>query len=512
MATHRYAQDYRSVTTADPARRVAYHVLRRVDEGAYANLVLAKMLREVRQEVPGFTSRDAAFASELVYGTLRNRGRLDWVIARHLTRPPEDLDPEVRDLLRLGAHQLLDMRVPDHAAVAATVDLAREVTTAGPTGLVNAVLRALTRQGQAAIDADIDAIADADTHLAVRYSHPRWMVEAFRDALDAHGYAHDDAELEDLLAADNSAPLVALVARPGLLDPADLADEAQDILDTRVAPGEISPLAVLLESGDPAALPSVRSGYAGAQDEGSQLVALATAAVPVVPAPGIAHDPDRLWLDLCAGPGGKAAVLGALAARRGAHLIANEIHPHRARLVERTVRALPEDTVEVVSADGRSFGGCGTPWPDGSFDRVMVDAPCTGMGSLRRRPESRWRRLESDLDDLVALQSALLDRAVALVRPGGVLAYITCSPHRRETRDQVERLLATGAVELLDSPAIAQGVAAGPLGVPEGAGVVTERQARPAPGRTLQLWNHRQGTDLMFIALMRRTTTDTLDA
>jgi len=512
MATHRYTQGYRSVTTADPARRVAYQVLRQVDDGAYANLVLPRMLREARREVSGFTSRDAAFASELVYGTLRTRGRLDWVIARHVTRPLEDLDPEVRDLLRLGAHQLLDMRVPDHAAVAATVDLAREMTTAGPAGMVNAVLRALTREGGDAIAADIDAIEDPDERLAVHHAHPRWMIEAFRDALGAHGYPSDDGELEDLLAADNRAPLVALVARPGLMDPADLADEAQDLLHTRVAPGDVSPLAVLLESGDPAALPSVRSGRAGAQDEGSQLAALATAAAPLIPAPGVVGAPDRLWLDLCAGPGGKAAVLGALADGRGAHLVANEVHPHRARLIERTIRALAEDTVEVVSADGRSFGGPRTPWPEGTFDRVLVDAPCTGMGSLRRRPESRWRRLESDLDELVALQSALLDRAVTLVRPGGVLAYVTCSPHRRETRDQVERLLTTGAVELLDSPAVAQTAAAGPLGVPEGAGVVTGRRGRPAPGRTLQLWDHRQGTDLMFIALMRRTTTDTLDA
>lgn len=512
MATHRYQQGHRPATAADPARRVAYGVLRQVDGGAYANLVLPRALREARRDVPGFTARDAAFASELVYGTLRGQGRLEWEIARHLTRPWGDLDPEVRDLLRLGAHQILDMRVPDHAAVAATVDLAHEVTTAGPTGMVNAVLRAVARDGASGVEAAVDALEDPDQRLAVRHSHPEWMVRAFRDALAAHGYPADDGELEDLLAADNRAPVVTLVARPGLITPADLADEAEEILGTRVAPGDVSEDAVLIESGDPAALPSVRDGRAGAQDEGSQLAALAAAAAPVAPrAPG-ADAPDSLWLDLCAGPGGKAALLGCLAVERGAHLVANEVHAHRARLVERAVRALPAGTVDVVSGDGRTFGGPRTPWREGSFDRILVDAPCTGMGSLRRRPESRWRRQESDLEDLAALQSALLDRAVALLRPGGVLAYVTCSPHRRETRDQVERLLAGADVELLDAVALAQSAAAGPLDVPDGAGLVTGRRGRTAPGRTLQLWGHRAGTDLMFVALLRRTGADTLDA
>lgn len=494
MATHRYGDGYRALRGADPARTVAYDVLREVtSQGAYANLVLPRALRAVRADCPGFDSRDAAFASELVYGTLRGLGRLDWVLSRHLTRPVEELDAEVRDLLRLGAHQLLDMRVPDHAAVAATVDLAREVVTDGPVRMVNAVLRSLAREGADRIGEDIDAIPEEDTRLAVRHSHPEWMVAAFRDALRAHGF--DAMELEEVLAADNAAPLVTLVARPGLVDPADLADEAEDVLGTRVAPGDVSEYAVLLESGDPAALPSVRGGLAGAQDEGSQLAAQLAATAPV-------EGRDRTWLDLCAGPGGKAALMGALAQGGGASLVANEVHPHRARLVEKAVRAL--DDVEVVSGDGRTFGGARTSWPLGSFDRVLVDAPCTGMGSLRRRPESRWRREPADLDDLTALQSALLDRAVDLVRPGGVLAYVTCSPHVRETRAQVERLLVRGDVELLDTVDLAQRLAPGDLDVPETAGRVL-LDGEGAPGRTLQLWGHRNGTDLMFVALLRRT-------
>ncbi|WP_075889441.1 RsmB/NOP family class I SAM-dependent RNA methyltransferase [Actinomyces provencensis] len=494
MATHRYSDGYRALRGADPARLVAFDVLLRVEtEGAYANLLLPRALREVRSDVPRFDSRDAAFTSELVYGTLRSLGRLDWVLQRHLTRPLAEADDAVRVLLRLGAHQLLDMRVPDHAAVGATVDLAREVVTDGPVRMVNAVLRSLTREGVEAIDADIDAIPGVDERLAVRHSHPEWMVSAFREALQGHGF--DPGELEDLLASDNVPPLVTLVARPGLLSPGELADEAEDVLGTRVAPGGVSEYAVLLESGDPASLPSVRSGLAGAQDEGSQLCAQLAADAPV-------EGNDTRWLDLCAGPGGKAALLGALARDRGAALVANEIHPHRARLVERAVRAL--DDVEVVSGDGRTFGGARTPWPLGSFDRVLVDAPCTGMGSLRRRPESRWRRRPEDVDELTALQAALLDRALDLVRPGGVVAYVTCSPHLRETREQVERLLVRGDVELLDAVALAGELTPEPLRVPEGAGHVL-RDGTEVPGRTLQLWGHRNGTDAMFTVLLRRS-------
>ena len=504
MATRRYTDGYRSLRQADTARLVAFDVLVQVTlEGAFANLVLPRALRVARRDVPSFTSRDAAFAAELAYGTLRAEGRLDWVIRGHLSRPLEQVDPAVAVLLRMGAHQLLDMRVPDHAAVAATVDLARQVITAGPVRMVNAVLRAIAREGIEQVDRRIDQIEDPVERLSVRHAHPEWMVRAFSEALSAHGLP--PSELEDLLAADNAAPLVTLVARPGLIDPADLADQAQDILGTRVAPGDVSDLAVVLESGDPAALPSVRAGLAGAQDEGSQLAALATVAAPL-------DGPDHLWLDLCAGPGGKTALLGCQAVSRGARVVANEVHPHRARLVEHAVRALPDDTVEVVSADGRTFGGARSPWPEGCFDRVLVDAPCTGMGSLRRRPESRWRRRPEDLEELTALQAALLDRALDLVRPGGILAYVTCSPHVRETLDQVRRLAATGRVEVLDTQRIAAGLAPAPLGIPDDADLVDQVGRIGEPGRVLQLWGHRQGTDLMFVALMRRAHTDTLRA
>lgn len=477
-----YRDGYRKLQPVDASRRVAFDVIRQVNgDGAYANIALAKALRNARREHRGFDGRDAAFTTELVSGTLRQQGRLDFFLARHLSRPIEQIDPPVLDVMRLGAHQLLDMRVPDHAAVAQTVDLAREVLTAGPVGMVNAVLRALTRETEQERDQAVAAIEDDTARLAVEHSHPEWIVTAFADALAANGCDRD--ELPELLAADNERPYVSLIARPGLLTRDELADEAEDILRTRVAFGEVSPYSVILESGDPSRLPSIRNMHAGAQDEGSQLAALVAASAP------IDDGPDARWLDLCAGPGGKAALLAALGAESGARLTANEVHSHRARLVARALE--PFDNTEVVSGDGREFGGPGTEWPLASFDRVVVDAPCTGLGSLRRRPESRWRRSIDDLKDLVELQQGLLDRALQLTRPGGVLTYITCSPHVAETHQQVARLLGNGGVELLDARAIAR--AESPSSI-----------ENPGEG-LLQLWEHRNGTDLMFVATLRRT-------
>lgn len=488
MATQRYAQGYRSLGRADLPRRLALEVLVEVlREGAYANIAVTKTLRTARS-THTIDARDAAFISELVHGTLRALGRIDWVLGRHVNRPLHELDPMVVDLLRLGAHQVLHMRVPDHAAVSATVDLAREVLTDGPAKFVNAVMRSLTREDSREREEALEAIEDQNERLSVKHSHPEWMVTAFAQALDCHSGAVN--ELEDLLAANNEAPIVTLVARPTLVDPSILADEVHEVLGSRVASGMLSPYALLIESGDPARLPSIRECLAGAQDEGSQVAALLAATAP------LSGDRDQNWLDLCAGPGGKTALMAALGVSRGAQVLANEVHPHRARLVEKSVRALRN--VNVVCADGRSFGGLGTSWPLAHFDRVLVDVPCSGMGSLRRRPESRWRRQPSDLDELLPLQRALLERAIGLTRKGGVITYVTCSPHVAETREQIEHALSHAPVELLDTAAIARTCVvsdAPPLEGTEGPG---------GDGSTLQLWEHRHGSDLMFMACLRK--------
>jgi 16S rRNA (cytosine967-C5)-methyltransferase len=444
---------------SDPARQAAYETIAAVHrDDAYANLVLPLILRDM-----GLYGRDAAFATELAYGTLRSLGTLDAVLARAADRDVARIDPPARDALRLGAYQILHTRVPPHAAVSSTVDLVRAVAP-GAAGFANAVLRKVSERDLDAWLIELAPPYEADPvgNLALVHNHPQWIVRAFAEALGG-----DMDSTARLLIADNERPPVHLCARPGRIDPADLADEVDG------APGAFSPYAVYLPGGAPGEIPAVAQGRAHVQDEGSQLVALATVAAP------LAGGPDTRWLDLCAGPGGKAALLAGLAAERGATLTAAEVAEHRAELVEQAVRGYP---AHVLHADGRTV--------EGSFDRVLVDAPCTGLGALRRRPEARWRRQPSDLPPLTRLQRELLVAAIRATRPGGVVVYATCSPHVVETRVTVaEAIRRTDVpVEQLDARPVL------PAGMP-GLG----------DGPFVQLWPHRHGTDAMFLALLRRT-------
>ncbi|OEU98759.1 rRNA cytosine-C5-methyltransferase [Streptomyces qinglanensis] len=464
----------------DPVRILAFEALRAVDErDAYANLVLPPLLRKAREKDPaqgGLDARDAALATELVYGTLRRQGTHDAIIAECVDRPLREVDPPVLDVLSLGAHQLLGTRIPQHAAVSATVELARVVLGDGRAKFVNAVLRRLTAHD---LDGWLERVAppydeDPEEHLALRYAHPRWVVSALWDALGG-----GREEITALLAADNERPEVTLVARPGRATTEELHDAAR--ATGEAVPGRWSPHAVrLAEGGEPGALEAVAEGRAGVQDEGSQLVALALAEAPVEGA-------DARWLDVCAGPGGKAALLGALAAERGAALLAAEKQPHRARLVERALRGNPGPWA-VVAADGTR-----PAWRPGSFDRVLVDVPCTGLGALRRRPEARWRRRPEDLAGFAPLQRALLRQALEAARVGGVVAYVTCSPHLAETRAVVDDVLRELAKE---GATAAERLDARPLlsGVPD-----------LGAGPDIQLWPHLHGTDAMYLALLRRT-------
>ncbi|MGX1564051.1 RsmB/NOP family class I SAM-dependent RNA methyltransferase [Streptomyces sp. NPDC055506] len=454
----------------DPVRILAFEALRAVDErDAYANLVLPPLLRKAREnEGPEkFDARDAALATELVYGTLRWQGTYDAVIASCVDRPLGDVDPPVLDVLSLGAHQLLGTRIPTHAAVSATVELARVVLGDGRAKFVNAVLRKIAQDD---LDGWLERVAppydeDPEDHLAVVHSHPRWVVSALWDSLGG-----GRAGIEELLRADNERPEVTLVARPGRATAGELLDE-----DAAV-PGRWSPYAVrLAEGGEPGAVEAVRDGRAGVQDEGSQLVAIALANAPL-------DGPDRRWLDGCAGPGGKAALLGALAAERGATLLASEKQPHRAGLVARALEGNP-GPYQVITADGTR-----PAWRPGSFDRVLVDVPCTGLGALRRRPEARWRRRPDDLEGFAPLQRGLLRTALESVRVGGVVGYATCSPHLAETRAVVADVLKQiPDTDLVDARPLLPGVP--DLG----------------DGPDVQLWPHLHGTDAMYLALIRRT-------
>ncbi len=468
---------------------------------AYANLALPAILRRHRLH-----DRDAGLATELGYGTLRARGLLDAVIEECTDRPLIRVEPPLLDALRLGAYQLLRTRIPAHAAVDTTVELVRAESGSRAAGFVNAILRRVGGRDEAAWVERLAPPASEDPvgHAAFAHAHPRWIAQAFSDAL---GVAHD--ELDAALAADDSRPEVHLLARPGDITAEELA------LLTGGEQAPYSPYGVHLPAGggDVGDIDAVSEGFAVVQDEGSQLVALALTRVPLShpgrddagPGSDGSDGPDDAsegaaqhgsgaqeghsrstpsgvggrWLDLCAGPGGKAAMLGGLAAMDGAEVDAVEVSDHRAALVRRAVDGLP---VTVHVADGRD-----APLPEDAYDRVLVDAPCTGLGALRRRPEARWRRRPEDVPPLSTLQRELLTAALRHVRPGGVVAYVTCSPHLAETVGVLAGVLRKHpGVEQVDAREFLTGVP--DLG----------------DGPLVQLWPHRHGTDAMFLALLRR--------
>jgi 16S rRNA (cytosine967-C5)-methyltransferase len=439
----------------DPARRAAFDVLRAVSEqDAYANLALPAMLRD-----RGITGRDAAFATELTYGACRSRGLLDAVIAHAAGRTTDKIDAVLLDLLRLGTYQLLRTRVEPHAAVSTTVEQAGIEFDSVRAGFVNGVLRTIAQRDEQSWVDELapDAGTDPIGHMAFVHAHPRWIAQAFADALGA-----DAGQLDALLASDDERPVVHLAARPGVLTAAELADRIDGTI------GRYSPYAAYLAGGDPGRLEPIRDGSALVQDEGSQLVARALTLARL-------DGPDTgRWLDLCSGPGGKTALLAAIGT--GARVTAVEPSEHRAELVEQNVRGLP---VEVLRVDGRQSG------LEPGFDRVLVDAPCTGLGALRRRPEARWRRVPADVPQLAKLQRELLSSAIALTRPGGVVLYATCSPHLAETVGVVADALRRHPVTALDTRPLFEPV--DDLG----------------DGPYVQLWPHRHGTDAMFAAALQ---------
>ncbi|MDD7929599.1 RsmB/NOP family class I SAM-dependent RNA methyltransferase [Microbacterium thalli] len=448
----------------NPARRVAFDVLRAVDESdAYANLLLPQELRRAR-----LTPADAALATELTYGTLRRRGTYDAIIEHASGRAVDAIDPPVRDALRLGVHQLLTTRVASHAAVNESVELVRRAGAANAAGFANAVLRRIARDNPGEwLQRVADAARSDDERLGLRYAHPVWVIRAFRRALAAEGRSD---ELEELLAADNVSPTVTMTALPGLADiPAD------------VARTPYSPIGFRLGGGDPEPVVRAAEGRVRVQDEGSQLAALALSRVRAV-------RPGERWLDLCAAPGGKTAVLASEALAGGALVEANELSPARAKLVRTSVAGVPLE-VPVSEEDGRVRAGRGV------YDRILVDAPCTGLGALRRRPEARWRKSPADVPELSDLQRGLLEAAVDALAPGGVVAYVTCSPHLAETAAVVAdvRRSRDDLVEL-DARAVLRSVSRGELDLPD---------PQDGSGRA-QLWPHRHGTDAMSITLLQK--------
>ena len=439
------------------ARELAFDVLLQVAvDGAYTNLVLPRALAS-----SGLSERDRALATELVYGTSRRAGELDLVIVSASGRSIDSLEVGVLTLLRMATYQLLFLRIPDHAAVSEAVELAKKRGLARASGLVNAVLRNVTRQPLA------HWLAVVNDSEGVVGSHPAWIADAIKDSL---AYAGAEEELTQALEGHNEAPLVTLAHLPGL---------SEAVSDKTL----YSPIGEVLSSGNPASIPGVAEGRIRVQDEGSQLAALLLTRLSPL------HS-DELILDMCSGPGGKTAVLGAEALQVGAHVVAWEKAPHRAELVRDSVRdisARNPDTVSVSAGDALTM-----PPPRGDVTRVLVDAPCSGIGALRRRPESRWRKTLEDIPELVVLQQRLLQRALDLVSPGGVVAYVTCSPVIAETHGVVDAVLdSRGDAQRMNTPEVLSSIVERPM-----TGV--------ASGEAVQLWTYRHGCDDMFIQLVRK--------
>ena len=434
----------------DAARLLAFDLLTEVNRNeGYSNLLLPQALNASKLE-----DRDRALVTELLYGTIRMQGKHDWVLSQISDRPWSEVDPGIVDICRLGVHQIHEMRIPDHAAVAATVEVARKRIGESKASFVNALLRSVTRKPIEDWFSPLYSITDPVEQLSIRYSHPEWIVSAYYDLLKSW----PDVELA--LKINNEAALPTLVSWP------DLSSQ-QDLIDIGGEPTEFSSFGAHWK-GNPGALDLIKVRKIGVQDEGSQLVAEVFSK-----AAGGAR-----WLDLCAGPGGKAALLSSIARGKGIEFVANEISEARADLVRQVVQG-----AKVLVSDGRTIASSGE-----KFDAILIDAPCTGLGALRRRPEVRWRRTLQDLRELTQLQRELIDSAIHALNPGGVLGYATCSPHLAETSIQVADIKKKHA-ELTQ------------VSVEE---YLPENLSEATRDGAMSLWTHKHGTDAMYLALFRK--------
>lgn len=434
----------------DAPRQLAFDLITEVNRNeGYSNLLLPQALSSSALE-----ERDRNLVTELVYGTLRMQGKHDWVLAQISDRPWSEVDPGIIDVARLGVHQIHEMRIPDHAAVAATVEVARKRIGESKASFVNALLRSVTRKSIDDWFAPLLDIKDPVLRMSIQYSHPEWIISAYYDLLK------DWQQVEAALEINNVPALPTLVSWPGY-------STQEELIALGAEATTYSTLGARWK-GNPGSLEIIRHRLAGVQDEGSQLVATVFASV----ASGAS------WLDLCAGPGGKAALLSSIAAQRDISFTANEISTPRADLVRRVVHG-----ARVWTGDGREVATHGE-----SFDAVLIDAPCTGLGALRRRPEVRWRRTLKDLRELTQLQRELINSAIEVINPGGVLGYATCSPHLAETTVQVSEIIKKHPeMELVDiTPYLPQSL---------------ENATR---GGAMALWTHLHGTDAMFLAVLRK--------
>ena len=435
----------------DAPRLLAYDIISEVNRrNGYSNLLLPQALSASTMD-----ERDRAFTTELVYGTLRMQGLYDHIFAQISDRTWNQVDDDIVDLARMGAHQIFAMRTPLHAAVSATVDVARKQLGESKGSFINALMRKASAKELDEWLEPVRTMKDDVARLAIEYSHPEWIVSAYLDLLK-------DIELvEAELRSNNTPAKPTLVSWPG-------ASTQEELVALGAVATEFSPYGARFD-GAPGSLELIRHRRAGVQDEGSQLVADIFSKVT---------ERSQSTLDLCAGPGGKAALLSHICEVSGRDFVANEISQPRAKLVKNVIGKFG-----VIVGDGREIAS-----HEKTFDAILADVPCTGLGALRRRPEVRWRRTLKDLAPLLQLQIELSDAAISVLNPGGFFGYATCSPHFAETSGQVRQILKKHPeLTLVDiSTALPSNL--------------TECMREGS----LSLWGHRHNTDSMFLAIFQK--------
>ncbi|MBI4842285.1 MAG: 16S rRNA (cytosine(967)-C(5))-methyltransferase RsmB [candidate division NC10 bacterium] len=443
----------------DP-RALALDVLQRVEAtDAFANLLL-----DARLQASGLAGPDRALATELVYGVLRWRGMLDWILGRVLDRPLLSLDRPVRQVLRLGAYQLCCLtRIPDFAAVDQSVRLVRRAGAGKSAGFVNGVLRAVARRRD---ELEPDPSADPAHYWTTVGSHPRWLVERWMARLGPE-------EAGRLMAANNAVPPVTVLANA-------LKARAEDVLSNLlgavpgVVAGRFIPEAFSVwGAGGVTDLPGFAEGWLIPMDEAGAFPVLA-----------LDLSPGQRVLDACAGGGGKSAMIAARVGAEG-EVVALDSGPRAVRRLEAAMSRLGLTRVRPHLADARTAG---LRWP-GQFSRVLLDAPCTGLGTIRRRPEIKWRRAPEDLPRAAMLQQELLEGVAGALAEGGLLVYSTCSLEPEETDAVIVAFLTAHLEFRLDTSW---------RGLPPMSGLVD------GDGH-LRAWPHRHGTDGFFVACFRRT-------
>lgn len=403
----------KSKPTPATAREVALDVLVRVDEqGAYSNLLLNTSLQK-----SGLSREDAGLATELVYGTISRLITLDFVLEQFVSKGIVKLQPWVRSLLRLSLYQIMYLdRIPSHAAVNEAVNISKKRGHQGISGMVNGVLRSVLRAGTLPVFPE--NLSEAK-RISLQHSHPLWMVKRWITE-----YGADTAEA--ICAANNEPPAVSVRVNTTMISREKLLNEMLE-QGLNAAASEVSPYGIVVKGGGNMALtPWYRDGYLSIQDESSMLVAEA-----------VAPEPGMKVLDCCAAPGGKTAHMAELMGDVG-YISANDLHLHKAKLITDQAERLGLDSIETGSVDAMDLE---STCEHASFDRILLDAPCSGLGVIRRKPDLKWRKEPEDVDSISALQKGLLESVSKLLKPGGVLVYSTCTTEQAENSEIVSAFL-----------------------------------------------------------------------